>query len=587
MFNKMKKMTFLACAAMLTSALVFTGCNNEEKDMKKVPTVTTDITISLPGQVGNNGMRRMPGATVQTSGYTDFSTNGMKGIILVPFGPSAVVTTSSVRLGDNIGLGTIGTTQAYTASADGRAKVFTGKQVPTGTSAFLFYGESGASGSDNAIGYLGANLEGEPSAFTFSLKPINLNSATVTGNAAYTGMIAYLNHVANATDGTKVWKNYTASDNEGLYQMFVEYAKATALSSYNIRRMMEDLYKSLMSNTSDPMAKAIKDSIATAEYATVNTTTGEVTLVSALQGFPESLGLPQGSIAVAYDGVTNHAFDGNAAHAYGGLAPSQINIYAYPPSLWYYANTKIKTSTTSKEAAYTGAKSWAEILGKYEKDNGSVNATTRSIALKDTVQYAVGRLDVLVRYKDGETWLEDNDPVAAKNKVTKPSGGFPLSAVLVGGQKNVGFDFTQATYAGTVDSIYTLYDNSMTSTIAASSTTYSEANSTLVLETPDGTDEFIAVEFTNNTDKDFYGVDGIVPIGAKFYMVAKLEPATRTVNNTGTQVFKQDYTTIAKLSIKDLKSAYIIIPDLRAPQLEIGLSVDLSWQAGNTYEVDL
>lgn len=586
MLTKMKKMTFLACAAMLASAVAFTGCKgNQNEPQQKVPQVTTDIAISLPGQVGNNGARRMPGTTVQLGGHEDFGTNGMNGITLVPFGPSAVVTTSSVRLGDNIVLGEIGATQTYTNSANGRAKVFTGKSVPQGTSAFLFYGESGAAGTEFQKGALTASLEGQPSAFTFSLKPINANTGTIEADAAYKGLIAYLNAVANANNGTKAWKDYTAGDNEGLYEAFQTYKTANVLSSFHIRRMMEDLYKSLMSNTSDPMAQAIKDSIARPQYATVDGS-GNVTLVAALQGFPASYNLPEGAVAVAYDANPEvKAFGGNAAHAYGGLEPSQLDRYVYPASLWYTANTKIKTSNTSKLDNYTGAASWAAILATYEKDESSVNTKTRSVALKDTIQYAVARLDVCVKFKEN-TWLVDNDPVTANNKVNNPATGYPLSAVLVGGQKNVGFDFTQATYAGGIGYAYTIYDNVMTNTIAANSTlSYSPANSTLVLETPADENEFIALEFTNTSDKDFYGVDGIVPIGGKFYLVGQLTADAAT--ETGNKVFKQDYTTTARVSIKDLKTAYSTIPDLKAPQLEIGLSVDLQWQAGHTYDLEL
>ena len=599
LLRSMKKMTFIVCAAMLASAVLFTGCKKDQNEPSKAPQVQTDIAISLPGQVGASGAFKMPGRTVQDgttgddpSAANDFLSNGMNGITLVPFGPSAEVTTSSVRLGDNIVLGAIEGTQNYTKSPNGRAKVFTGKSVPTGTSAFLFYGESGKTGTDFEKGVLTASLTGEPAAFTFSLKPIQSNVSTITGNAAYTGLIAYLNAVANASDGVKAWKNYTSSDNEGLYEMFQKFSTVTVLSSFGIRRMMEDLYESLISNTSDAMAQAIKAAIADATYATVTTPDPAkpndvtLTLVSSLQGFPASVNLPDGAVAVAYDATVGvEAFDGNAAHAYGGLEPAQLNRYVYAPSLWYTANTKIKTSNTTKAANYTGAESWKAILATYEKDNSSVNTATRSIALKDTVQYAVGRLDVKVKFKEN-TYLVDNDPVPANNRVDNPIAGYPVSAILVGGQKNVGFDFTSATYSGSTAYEQTIYDNVMTRSVVAKSTTdYSDANSTLVLETAANVDEFVALEFTNTSNKDFYGVDGIVPVGGKFYLVGKL--LASAASETGNKVFKQDYTTTVRVAIKDLKSAYNTIPDLKAPQLEIGLSVDLEWRAGHTYDLEL
>ena len=344
-----------------------------------------------------------------------------------------------------------------------------------------------------------------------------------------------------------------------------------------------------MSNTSDPMAAAIKAAIADPTYATITVDNAEnhdvtLTLATALQNFPGKVNLPDGAVAVAYN-TTSKTFDGNAAHAYGGLEPAQVDRYVYAPSLWYTANTQIKTSTTTKETQYTGAASWKAILATYEKDNSSVATSTRSIALKDTIQYAVARLDVMVKFKEN-SWLEDNDPVTTNNKVNNPSAGYPVSAVLVGGQKNVGFDFTQATYGGGTAVAYTIYDNVMTHSISANSTAqYSAGTSTLVLETPANENEFIAIEFTNTSDKDFYGVDGIVPVGGKFYLVGQLTASAAT--ETDNKVFKQDYTTTARVAIKDLRSAYNTIPDLKAPQLEIGLSVDLHWETGHTNDLEL
>ena len=69
----MKKMTFLACTAVLASAVALTGCKGDDQNVpqQKAPSVTTDITISLPQQAVG-GVRRMPGATVQIDPATQF-----------------------------------------------------------------------------------------------------------------------------------------------------------------------------------------------------------------------------------------------------------------------------------------------------------------------------------------------------------------------------------------------------------------------------------------------------------------------------------------------------------------------------------
>ena len=81
----------------------------------------------------------------------------------------------------------------------------------------------------------------------------------------------------------------------------------------------------------------------------------------------------------------------------------------------------------------------------------------------------------------------------------------------------------------------------------------------------------------------------MIPSGSKFYLVAKLDPSSATQPTNGAtinQVFKQDYNTVVKLTIgrNALKKAYQTIPDLRSPKLELGLSVDLTWQQGLTFD---
>jgi len=159
-----------------------------------------------------------------------------------------------------------------------------------------------------------------------------------------------------------------------------------------------------------------------------------------------------------------------------------------------------------------------------------------------------------------------------------------LTGVLIGNQKNVGFDFNPNGVK-----VQTIYDSEMTSDIHAVVGSASAANSTLVLPTAKGAaatnDVMIAIELVNNTGVDFVGVDGIVTPNSKFYLVARLAAASADV--TENQVFKQDYTTTANLTIASLANAYSTVPDLRTPQLELGMSVDLNWTPGNTYTVEI
>lgn len=593
-----KRFSYVAMIGLVGVATLV-SCEKKKSEepaaQANAPKVTSDIALALPTQVSTP--RYMPGTTVQTNGATDFATNGMKNITLVPFAKKAAVTTASERLGENISLGSFGDAVLNRNNDRGRIALFEGKQVPSGTSAFLFYGESNASGTGFAAGKLSGSIAGQPSNFSFWLSPILENGTTdVTSDSKYTGLLAYLTSIAAAEDkesdaadyaSAKKWYEYTETMNQGYYELFQNYASVKVLSSFGVQRMLTDLYQNLMKNANtDTLANNIKEAIANATYATVDGS-GNVTLDAALQGFPANVKLPDGSVAVAYN-TTTHAFEGNAttsAAPYGSsLQPAQLDRYVYPSSLWYFANSEIKTSESSKKDQYVDNAAWATILNSYDKT--SVNTKTRSIAIKDTIQYAVARLDVKVKILGGESYLVDNNRITdgGANHIANPAAGYTVTGVLVGGQKTVGFDFSPETYAGSATAM-TIYDNSMTNAaMAAVQSDYSVANSTLVLETAKDEDVYIAVEFLNTTNKDFYGADGIVPAGGKFYLVGTL--AATGATTTGNKVFKQDYTTTANLTIKDLKSAYNTIPDLKTPQLEIGLLVDLNWKAGSVYNIN-
>ena len=74
-------------------------------------------------------------------------------------------------------------------------------------------------------------------------------------------------------------------------------------------------------------------------------------------------------------------------------------------------------------------------------------------------------------------------------------------------------------------------------------------------------------------------------------MVGELDPkgttATQPSGETIDRVFVKDHTTVANFKITNLKKAYNHIPDMRSSKINVGLAVDLSWQDGITFDVDL
>ena len=243
--------------------------------------------------------------------------------------------------------------------------------------------------------------------------------------------------------------------------------------------------------------------------------------------------------------------------------------------------------------------SWDGILDNYETGGSytqtNVSITTQSVSLYSPIQYAVASFIVNAYFK-GE--IEDggeNFPGGGK-VVTIPTDGMKLTGILIGGQKTVGWDFRQPAtgFTGNDNKEYTIYDASHKSgtggadawiPVKTSSTGITPAYS-LALETKGTTDKDpetvrFALEFINNTEEEFVGRDGIVPVGGKFYLVGELHSETTADGGDAhVKVFEQDHKTVANVSITSLKNAYNCIPDLRSPRLELGLSVNLKWEDG-------
>ena len=217
--------------------------------------------------------------------------------------------------------------------------------------------------------------------------------------------------------------------------------------------------------------------------------------------------------------------------------------------------------------------------------------------MRQNINYGVSNLVTTV--KCGTAALPDNkglevtDPSEFADQVVVPEAGFSVSGLLIGGQPTkVGFNFQPAS-DDAFD--YTIYDNAIPTDMAAKNGVASTANYTIVLPNDKGRDVAIeqnkvnvAIELTNNTGKPFRGFDGIIPAGGKFYLVGQLAPKNHEVTGvTNPAVFMSDYMTTLKLTIKSLKNAYNTIPDLRSTKLQLGLSVDLEWQQGIQFEVEI
>lgn len=296
--------------------------------------------------------------------------------------------------------------------------------------------------------------------------------------------------------------------------------------------------------------------------------------------YPTQYGLPSGAAVVRW---TPSEYVVPLEHGLDGIAP--ISYFCYPPALYYFSNTTIRTSNEEAEpgqdtqttSAYNPNYSWEEIVAMYQ-DGKAVSHNTRAVVLETPLEYAVGMLSATVRAE--KEFLQDNDG-RDDTGVYATGENLPLTGVIIGRQYPTYFDFTPK-YEGDVESQqYYLYDNQIPEGIylhvQGKDETLKEFR-TLVLETPRKTNEwntevYFALEFLNNTDP-FEGAEGRILHGHKFYLVGKLGFPEETEFD---RVFIRDCITSAPCVIKTLKNAHNAVPDLGVPQLALGVELESNW----------
>ena len=374
-----------------------------------------------------------------------------------------------------------------------------------------------------------------------------------------------------------------------------------------------------------------------------------------LNKFPVGFNLPLGSVILQLKitAATAPATGYNYAYSYLGSidtyamgAASQFNPdnYMFPAELCYFGNSPIRvTDETLVAGDYPdGVANWDATTSWASKGwvaDSHVSSSTRSVAMKDNINYGTALLKSQVRY--GAQVLQDNNQYLQQqwNGADEPNNtidvkdrddAFVLTGVLIGGQNpEVGWNYIAK--ASTTGFGAMVYDKAVSSkgdyieipkAEAAAGGNASEAMYTLLWDNWDASakgkkqrDVYVAVEFKNNS-KNFFGQNNLIRNGATFYIVGKLDPDKRPSSLTDVtddayvadkslgitwptkyalppydtdgkgikerRVFMQDFLTTATFVINEtsLQHALVAVPDLRSGQISLGLSVDLNWRTG-------
>ena len=566
----------LMSAALLTGAVAFSSCSSDD-ELAGDNTGTTPTGEVVKTQFAINIPYSAPG-TRMTNENTQNNSNflGMKNVRLVSFDGDPASTQTFLSI--------IPLTDISGISSTASSKIYNDVNVPVGTDNFLFYATAPMT-DKFANGSIKATLDGVSTrdAIRFELETAKGTDTDNEGQA----LLSVLNGIAQVPN----WSDGAGVDEE-LKALYTTFITLTAGSATSIEAALENLYNTVdrwANESGDPasasknVALAIRTAITNGGTFTVSGASAPYDVTTTLT-YPKNINMPDGAVKLTYNSGSK-TFSYVDAGNLTGLSTFDIDKVCYPASLYYFINTDIATSNSTEVTWPTTTNDWTNSAPWASGWGNTVNATTRAIALKNIIQYAVANMTLTV--KCATRALTDNGTdVNPAVYVTVPLAGFPVTGVLVGGQPTaVDWQFAP-TASNAFD--YTVYDK--VTGVAAQNNVASGTNYTLLLPNTatTATPVNFAIELENNSGVEFRGQDGVVPVGGKFYLVGQLNPAGKDVSGVvNPQVFMSDYTTTVNATIKTLENAYNTIPDLRATKMELGLSVDLTWKAGMRFDVNI
>ena len=481
-------------------------------------------------------------------------------------------------------------------------------EIPDGTSSFLCYCRENPLLQDQGL------LEVDPfkyGSLTTTMGSIDWNDENtkaldikfnpdpivpqVTTDTKATALAKYLTGIANATpDGGISWSTFSQSEAQGfssnhltelrsLFRQFVNEGHPIAGSSVYVEKWVNNLKTEIEKLGESDMRTAILAAIAnTVDYVTV--TDDHVVLKTDYKGYPDNITLPEGAAVVQWNAKTK-VFTAQVESSTTANVNS-LNRFVYPPELYYYANSGIRTSPDNLFEELKNS-TWEAVLARFDKGLGTVDGSVNSVAINDPLAYAVGCLQ-LGFYVPSTSLLDAKGTTVALTSGTGENlvSYFPLTSLLVSSQYAQDYKFEP-----TGEEEYIVYDKELPSIILGSSPTSSSDvelfTNTLVLQTNDGAPVRFAMEFTNNSGSDFQGINGTVFNGTKFYLVGQIRVPTDWSEDFQKRVFTKNHLTKGVIKISSLKEAYTYLPDLLDPRLEVGIQLIPDWIQSTTINVPL
>lgn len=612
----MKKFIYFsfASAVLLASTAGMTSCSSDSIE----PTggsgvagqvVKTQFAINIPygGNSSTNQAKKVTRMTDEMTQQSGKPFRGISDIVLLTFSGDPK-TAGTINADKPISIGTDG--NAY--SKEQYRRLYRDIEIPVGTSHMIFYGRATKKSDDTDFKAGKITDKGDKKTektltnLSHELTAIS-SEANFATDADATAIIDALNGIAKVKvtdDGTEyAWETIgnatllpswlNEHERDFLKTRYNEFITLKAGSKTSVVAFINNLKAALVGETAGATVPAEKK-------LTKKIYDQCVSALNAIKdiNFPGKFNLPDGAATLSWTaGIFAYNTPGTDLFNTGNTI--NYNKICYPAELSYFVSTKTMVSDKdmSNLNEFPTYEDWTKGTGADWSGTNfaekAVENSTRTVGLKDPVQYSVAVLKSTVRCN--EATLEDNAQVAGGFKdnqsITVNDTSFPVTGILIGGQPAT-VDWKYEPASETFDN--TIYDKAMNGSMYAkyASEPPTVGNYTLVFDNKKtGTENsvYVAIELTNKSGKEFYGKDGIIQKDAKFYLVGKLDPNKDGLTKPAdvNRVFIQDYVTTANFNIKDLKSAYNCIPDLRTSGINVGLAVDLSWKTGITFDVEL
>lgn len=581
---------FISHSSFLISHLLFASCANDDVPQ---PTAYQPVSVDFALTVTKAASPGISGITRMASGYTEGTKSNIALQCAIPF------TVANVSVPVGVSDVCTSTPIGYFDQPRNSYPFFTSScEFSQGTNAILAYASSNTNASSWQKGVLDATFNDyQPANISFRLRTIQSASDYLGTEQVKTlpeQLADYLTDIANTSIGEgeniKTWKATMNDDLKLLFKNFTnqlsdEVGEVLPGSSANVKAWVEGLKTSLDAVTTglsedDQAIKAAIIANIDAKLDKLDPSTGE------WKNFPATNHLPDGAAVVRWDGVkfvpetqTTTIADIN-----------NLERFTYPAEIYYYGNSVTWVSGTNLSDNFKEKDNWNAVLSGFEQ--GPVTSSTKTVAMFDPLQYGVGQLKV--QLKQTSENLKDskdiNRSVGTEN--------FKLTGIIVGGQLPVGFDFRPET----VYPVYSeadmrfIYDSQVnTNGTGANEPFYlsttadeTEFTQTLVLQSYTGRSLKLVLEFENNSDQDFYGYNGTVYPGTKFYLVGEVVPKSDSEKpKASDRVFTQDYITTVNVTVTSLAKAYNVLPNLMSPRLEMGLELTPKWVQATTTDVIL